>query len=145
MTKKCKISHYLSQNWKKSIKKVFATHNCTQHIFLLHLPLKIGYIHNIHWCKGPEIKNKEKKATKRPNNVKFVEQWATLWANSWQITHRISHIKKRTDEQINGIDPISPPERFQGSTINRITHKEVIVPPSPLVRHKFLVQYNIFL
>ena len=60
---------------EKIHKKVFATHNCTQHIFLLHLPLKIGYIYNIHWCKGPEIKKtRRKKATKRPKNVKFVEQ-----------------------------------------------------------------------
>ena len=70
------------QNFSLFVAKLEKIHKkkCLQHIiapstfWLLHLPLKIGYIHNIHWCKGPEIKNKEKKATKRPKNVKFVEQ-----------------------------------------------------------------------
>ena len=64
-SKKCQISHYLLQNWKKSMETSLCKSQVHPAHFFTPFTSKIGYIHNIHWCKGLEIKNKEKKGHKK--------------------------------------------------------------------------------
>ena len=49
-----------------------------QYTFIPNRPLITGFIHNIHWVKGLELKFQEKNGPKKTKNVKF----ATF---CWQI------------------------------------------------------------
>ena len=74
------------QNWKNNGNESLQNISALQYTFMSHRPFKTGYIHNIHWYKGPEIKKIAKKRPqkdqKMPNLSLFVAKFEKVMETS---------------------------------------------------------------